>query len=178
MWGKFPTCPIRSGKLETCPTRGLTMKLSFLLYAPVTDLSELDRRMERIASLGYQGIELTASHPLPYPIDEVIALTRKHGLPVVSLLSGWSYANEGLCLASPRADVRQQAVDRLIEYTGHAARLGAVLGVGLMQGLRSDEPDETKANERIAACLRPVAEAAAQRGTVRVLEPVDHLQVG
>src|SRR5262249_8911002 len=44
--------------------------------------------------------------------------------------------------------------------------------------LRADEPDETKANERIAACLRPVAEAAAERGTVVVLEPVNHLQVG
>src|SRR5262249_10158602 len=48
----------------------------------------------------------------------------------------------------------------------------------LMQGLRSDEPDEAQANARIAACLRPVAEAAAERGTTVVLEPVNHLQVG
>jgi sugar phosphate isomerase/epimerase len=154
------------------------MKLTFLLYEPVNDLGELDRRMAWIAGLGYGGVELTASHPLPYPVEEVIALTGKHGLPVVSLLSGWSYGNEGLCLASPRADVRQRAVDRLIEYAGHAGRLGAVLVVGLMQGLRTDEPDGEEANRRIAACLRPVADAAAERGTVVVLEPVNHLQVG
>jgi sugar phosphate isomerase/epimerase len=154
------------------------VKLSFLFYEPVTDLGELDRRMGRIASLGYQGIELSASHPLPYPVEEIVTLSLKHGLPVVSLLSGWSYSNEGLCLASPRIDVRQRAVDRLISYTGHAARLGAVLVVGLMQGLRSDEPDETEANGRIADCLRPVAEAAAQQGATVVLEPVNHLQVG
>jgi sugar phosphate isomerase/epimerase len=154
------------------------MKLSFLLYEPVNDLGELDRRMGRIAGLGYHGVELSASHPMPYPAEEVISLTRKHGLPVVSLLSGWSYGNEGLCLASPRADVRRRAVDRLIEYTGYAARLGAIVVVGLMQGLRTDEPDETEANRRIADCLRPVAEAAVDRGTVVVLEPVNHLQVG
>src|SRR5262249_34019403 len=34
------------------------------------------------------------------------------------------------------------------------------------------------ANERIAACVRPVADAAAERGTTIVLEPVNHLQVG
>lgn len=153
-------------------------KLSFLLYEPVADLAELDRRMTRVAGLGYNGIELTASHPPPYPVEEVLALTRKHSLPVVSLLSGWSYANEGLCLASPREDVRRRAVERLIEYTEYAARLGAVLVVGLMQGLRSDEPAEADANRRIAACLRPVAEAAAARGTMVVLEPVNHLQVG
>jgi sugar phosphate isomerase/epimerase len=154
------------------------MKPSFLLYAPVPNLADLDRRMGVVASLGYRGIELTASHPFPYPVEEVRALTRKHSLPVVSMLSGWSYANEGLCLASPRAEVRQQAVDRLIQYAGYAAEVGAVLVVGLMQGLRSDEPDEAKANERIAACLRPIAEAAAHRGTTLVLEPVNHLQVG
>lgn len=154
------------------------MKLSFLFYAPVADLGELDRRMERIAGLGYQGIELSASHPMPYPAEEVAALTRKHSLPVVSFLSGWSYSNEGLCLASPRADVRQRAVDRLREYCSYAAGIGAVLVVGLMQGLRSDEADEATANERIAACLRPVAEAAKERGGMVVLEPVNHLQVG
>jgi D-psicose/D-tagatose/L-ribulose 3-epimerase len=58
------------------------------------------------------------------------------------------------------------------------AKLGAVLVVGLMQGLRSDEPDDAEANRRIAACLRPVADAAATQGTVVVLEPVNHLQVG
>src|SRR5262245_43250588 len=124
-------------------------RLSFLLYAPVPGLGELDRLMGRIKGLGYSGIELTACHPMPYPAEEIIALSRKHGLPVVSLLSGWSYGNEGLCLASPRAEVRDAAVARLIEYAGLAGRLGAVLVVGLMQGLRSDEPDEQKANERI-----------------------------
>jgi sugar phosphate isomerase/epimerase len=154
------------------------VKLSFLFYAPIADLEELDRRMGRLVALGYQGIELSVSHPMPYPVEDVMALTRKHALPVVSMLSGWSYANEGLCLASPRADVRQRAVDRLIEYVDYTSRLGAVLVVGLMQGLRSDEPDETQANPRIAACLRPVAEAAAKRGATVVLEPVNHLQVG
>jgi sugar phosphate isomerase/epimerase len=154
------------------------VKLSFIFYEPVPDLSELDRRMGWLASLGYQGVELTASHPMPYAIEEVLALTRKHRLPVVSLLSGWSYANENLCLSSPQTDVRQRAVDRLIEYVGHATRLGAVLVVGLMQGLRTDEADETEANGRIAACLRTVADAAVERGTMVVLEPVNHLQVG
>ena len=154
------------------------MKLSFLFYEPIPDLQELDRRMGRIAALGYDGIELAASHPAPYPPEEVLALSRKHRLPVVSMLSGWSYGNEKLCLASPRAEVRQQAVQRLIEYASYTARLGAVLVVGLMQGLRSDEADEAAAQERIAAGLRTVASAAAEQNATIVLEPVNHLQVG
>ena len=136
------------------------MKISYLLYEPVSELAELDQRMAHVAALGYQGIELVATHPLGYTVADVAALSRKHGLPVVSLLSGWSYANEGLCLSSPDAAVRDRAVDRLIEYLGHAAHLKTVLVVGLMQGLRSDEPDEAMANDRIAACLRRVAHVA------------------
>src|SRR5262249_37188475 len=116
--------------------------------------------MELVASLGYHGIELTATYPPVCPAAEVAALSRKHRLPVVSLLSGWSYGAEGLCLSSPDAGVRERAVKRLIDYVGYAAELGAVVVVGLMQGLRKDEPDENKANVRIADCLREVSRAA------------------
>jgi len=154
------------------------MNISYLMYEPVPDLAELDRRMGHVAGLGYHGIELVATHPLGYATEELLALSRRHRLPVVSLLSGWSYANEGLCLSSPDAGVRDRAVARLGEYVGHAARLGAVVVVGLMQGLRGDEPDEAVANDRIADCLRRVAAVAVAQRVALVIEPVNHLQVG
>ena len=39
------------------------MKFSYLVYEPVPDLSELAGRMKRVAELGYDGIELVATHP-------------------------------------------------------------------------------------------------------------------
>src|SRR5580704_1200833 len=152
------------------------MKFSYLVYEPVTDLAELTRRMRRVAELGYDGIELTATHPLGFSIDELVATSQEFGLPVVSLLSGWSYANEGLCLSSPSADVRQQTVARLIEYIALAERLGALLVVGLLQGLRADEPNEQLANQRIAESLRQVARVAEAKRVSIVVEPVNHLQ--
>jgi 5-keto-L-gluconate epimerase len=154
------------------------MKFSYLMYDPVSTLSELAQRMKRVADLGYQGIELSATHPLGFSVDDAATLGRDLRLPIVSLLSGWSYAHEGLCLSSPHADLRQRAVERLVEYVGLAARLGSIVVVGLMQGLRSDEPDGQIANERIAGCLRQVAPAAEAQGVQLVLEPVNHLQVG
>lgn len=154
------------------------MKISYLVYDPIFDLAELDRRMGLAATFGYQGIELVATWPPPFAIEEVKGLSKKHHLPVVSLLSGWSYANEGLRLSSPDAAVRDRAVARLGDYVGLAARLGAVLVVGLMQGLRSDEPDEIIAHQRIADCLKRVAEFAEVAGVTVVIEPVNHQQVG
>lgn len=154
------------------------MRFSFLFHEPIPDLAGLDLRMARLAALGYQGIELSASHPSPYPTEAVADLSDKHDLPVVSFLSGWSYAHEGLCLSSPDPSIRDRAVARLGDYVRQAASLNALLVVGLMQGLRSDEPDEPTAQERIAICLRQVATIAESAGTSVVIEPVNHLQAG
>jgi sugar phosphate isomerase/epimerase len=154
------------------------LRFSFLFYEPIADLDELDRRMGLLAGLGFDGVELSAFHPLPYPVASVAALAKKYRLPVVSMLSGWSYSGEGFCLSSPDAGIRDRAVGRLIDYVDQAAALGSLIVVGLMQGLRTDEPDGSKANERIAEGLRRVSQAAEVRGVTLVIEPVNHLQVG
>ena len=144
------------------------MKFSFLFYEPIEDLDELDRRMGLLSRMGYDGVELSAFHPLPYPIEAVAGLAEKHRLPVVSMLSGWSYSDEGLCLSSPDAAVRDRAVARLSDYVGQAAALGSLIVVGLMQGLRTDEPDAEKANDRIAEALGRVCRVAeGVRGLAR-----------
>jgi sugar phosphate isomerase/epimerase len=154
------------------------VKLSFLVSEAVRDLDELAARFERVAALGYQGIELTAKYPFDYSFDDVLALSKRFKLPVVSLLSGWSYLHEGLCLCNPNADIRSAAVERLGDFIDAAARLNAVLVVGLMQGLRSDEPDGSVGAERITACLRDVSLRSGQSNVPVVIEPVNHLQVG
>jgi sugar phosphate isomerase/epimerase len=154
------------------------MKFSYLFYEPISSLSELSSRMLQIGELGYAGVELTATHPLGYDVRELQSVIEQTRMPVVSLLSGWSYANEGLCLASADSRVRDRAVERLVEYVDVASQIGSIVVIGLMQGLRSDEKDTNLANDRIAAALSRVARAAESRRVTIVIEPVNHLQVG
>jgi D-psicose/D-tagatose/L-ribulose 3-epimerase len=83
-----------------------------------------------------------------------------------------------LSLANADPIVRGRAVCRLNDYVGDAGELRALVVVGLMQGLRSDERDSAKASERIVEGLCRVARNAESRGVTVVLEPVNHLQVG
>jgi sugar phosphate isomerase/epimerase len=154
------------------------MRISFLFYEPIADFAELERRLALLAALGYHGVELSACHPPPYSAADVAAAAQRHGLVVASFLSGWSYSAEGLCLCRPDAAARGRAVARLCDYVAYVAPLGAVLVIGLMQGLRVDEPDEPAAQPRIVEGLRSVARAAEAAGVTLVLEPVNHLQVG
>ena len=157
-----------SGRTPTpLPPGGASVQFSYMMYDPVPDLDELARRMEVVAGLGYRGIELSASHPLGYDINDLAALAERQGLPVVSMLSGWSYPNERLCLSSPDASVRAPRGRALGDYVRAAGRLGALLVVGLMQGLRCDEPDESIANDRIVEGLTRVARASPRNRTPR-----------
>jgi sugar phosphate isomerase/epimerase len=154
------------------------MRFSFLCPEPITRLAEIESRMSTLAALGYQGIELVAFRPCEYTVKQVAELSVRRHLPVVSLLSGWSHAHEGLSLASGDPIVRGKTVCRLNDYVGDAEQLRARIVVGLLQGLRSEEPDPANASERIVEGLRRVARNAQSRGVTVVLEPVNHLQVG
>ena len=125
---------------------------------------------------GYAGVELNLTQPVLDRIEELERAAVDHDLVVPALLSGAAY-QDGLCLSSPDPEVRR-TVQRLEIYLEVAARFKALLVVGLLQGLRSDEPDAEAANRRIVAGLREVGSAALKLGVELVIEPVNHLQVG
>ena len=155
-------------------------RYSFLFAEPLAQVGaddDIRRFLGQVRELGYEGIELNLTRP---PDPDVTRLQRwlaESGLSLPSFLTGAAYG-EGLCLCSPDSGVRQRTVQRLVEYVDTARHFGAILVVGLLQGLRTDEPDPEAANRRIVGCLRDVAAAAADSGVELVIEPVNHLQVG
>jgi D-psicose/D-tagatose/L-ribulose 3-epimerase len=154
--------------------------LSFIVIdrlASFESAEEFRRVLEYLKGVGYEGVELNLTEPPGIDLDRLEGWLADTGLVIPSFLTGEAYQEE-LCLSSPDVSVRQRTVDRLIGYLETAHRFGAVLVVGLLQGLRSDEPDSRVANDRIVACLREVATAAEDKGVEVVIEPVNHLQVG
>jgi sugar phosphate isomerase/epimerase len=145
---------------------------SFAAFEPLAAV------LRRLKELGFEGVEFNLAGPVGVDVDAVSRLVESLPLPVVSLLSGANYFREGLCLSSPRAEVRERAVARLQVYTQIAARFGAVLVIGQMQGFPSDEPDKAVGEARIADSLKPVVEAAERNGATIAFEPVNHLQAG
>lgn len=134
--------------------------------------------VRRVKELGYNGVELNVGRPLGFDIEVLAHATESLQLRVVSFLTGSSYFQDGLCLSSPRAEVRQHAVERLSEITKLAARFGAVMVVGQMQGFLTDEPDRALGETRIEESMKRVTEAAEQNGATIAFEPVNHLQAG
>jgi D-psicose/D-tagatose/L-ribulose 3-epimerase len=139
--------------------------------------NDLWRIFALLRECGYEGVEFNITEPLGIGPDELKRLLDEFGLVVPSFLTGEAY-NDGLCLCSPQAETRARTVRRLISYLDTARQFNAVLVVGLLQGLRRDEPDPVVAQRRIVEGMKQVAAAAGSKGVELVIEPVNHLQVG
>jgi D-psicose/D-tagatose/L-ribulose 3-epimerase len=159
---------------------GRRMRFSYIFMdrlATLADPSELASILSFLRETGYDGIELNLTKPLGVDADLLERLLDQTGLVVPSFLTGEAY-NDGLCLSAADPVRRQGAIDRLIGYLPTARRFGAIMVVGLLQGLRRDEPDAQRAHVHIVDGLRHVAQAAEQASVEIVIEPVNHLQVG
>jgi sugar phosphate isomerase/epimerase len=156
------------------------MQYSFILMDPLASFPsprQVRAKLELLKEYGYDGVELNLTEPVGFDLDLLERWLGELGLVVPSFLTGAAY-NDGLCLSVADGEVRRRAVERLIGYLDTARRFGAILVVGLLQGLRHDEPDADVAQRRIIEGLRAVADAAVAKGVELVVEPVNHLQVG
>ena len=159
---------------------GSVMRFSYIFMerlSTIGDPQDLLRMLVFLRETGYDGIELNLTEPLGVDPDLLERLLEQSGLVVPSFLTGEAYV-DGLCLSAADPQRRQGAIDRLIGYVPTARRFGAILVVGLLQGLRRDEPDAAVAHARIVEGLRQVGQAAETAGVELVIEPVNHLQVG
>ena len=157
------------------------MKVSYIVTDPPNSFGGFDEFtavLRKIKTLGFQGVEFSLTHPPGFQPEDLLKSVEDIELPIVALLTGANYFNEGLCLSSPSDDVRRRAVDRLREYVNVAARFGAILVVGQMQGFLKDEPNRRLGEARIEQCLKEVTAIAERHGTTIVLEQVNHLQTG
>jgi len=133
--------------------------------------------LQTLRDCGYEGVELNLTEPTGLDLNQVARWTRELNLQVPSWLTGEAYS-DGLCLSSADPAIRRASVERLIRYLDVAEQFGSILVVGLLQGLRRDEPDALIAGARIREGLRRLADAAERKGIEIVIEPVNHLQVG
>jgi sugar phosphate isomerase/epimerase len=154
------------------------INLCFMLIDPPSSWDEdIEKTLSFIKSCGYGSVELNLTSEVITHLDEIEQSINCLGLSVPSFLTGSAYG-DGLCLSSPNQEVRDQTINRLISYIDIARRFQSILVVGLLQGLRTDEPDEDIANMRIVEALKQVGEEADMAGVDIVIEPVNHLQVG
>ncbi|HYM70182.1 MAG TPA: 5-keto-L-gluconate epimerase [bacterium] len=153
-----------------------TISASTTRFAAVGQTGDLAGALRFLAGLGFDGVELAIRDPSLVSVDAISDTARALGVSVPAIGTGQAYVEEGLALTAPPEVVRERAVERLLAQVPVAARLGALLIIGLIHGpIPPDEP-RARAEEWFLSGLGRVAQAARQRGVRLVVEPINRYE--
>src|SRR5512144_990088 len=114
------------------------MKFSIVLltqpaqFQAATFKGDLESNLHRIASLGYDGVELAIRDPKLVDYATLETLTRSCRLQVPAIGTGQAWGEEGLSLTDPEGSIRRKAIERIVSHIAGAKRFGAVIIIGLL----------------------------------------------
>ena len=143
------------------------MRLSIVLstqpaqFQAATFKGDLETNLARIASLGYDGVELAIRDPKLIDLDELERLIQKHRLVVPAIGTGQAWGEEGLSFTDPDPAIRRAAIDRIKSHVPVAARFNAAIIVGLVRGIVKPGVDHAQAMDWLIEALRECSTAAA-----------------
>jgi 5-keto-L-gluconate epimerase len=162
------------------------MKLSIVLstqpaqFQAATFKGDLETNLARIASLGYDGVELAIRDPKLIDLGELGRLVRKHDLVVPAVGTGQAWGEEGLSFTDPDPAIRRAAIERIKSHVPVAARFKAerpaVIIIGLVRGIVKPGVDHTQAMDWLIEALRECSLAAEPFSVRLALEPINRYE--
>lgn len=158
------------------------MKLSIVLstqpveFQAATFKGDLKTNLDRIAALGYDGVELAIRDPKLVDFDSLEKLVRERGLSVPAIGTGQAWGEEGLSFTDPDSFIRKAAIDRIKSHIPGAVRFNAIIIIGLIRGIVRPGVDPLQAMDWLVEALRECSTAANQEGIHLALEPINRYE--
>ena len=158
------------------------MKLAMVLsthaaqFEAVAFKEDFASNVQRIADLGYDGVELAVRDPALVDVARVQEVLAAHRLAVPAIGTGQAYGEEGLSFTDPDAAVRRRAIERIKAHIAFAAQFDALVILGLIRGTLQSGVSRAQAEDWLAEALVVCADVAAAQGVRLVLEPINRYE--
>ena len=120
---------------------GSVVKLSIVLsthaaqFQAVALQGDFAASVAKVAAWGYDGVEVAIRDPALEDPEELDQLVSDLDLIVPAIGTGQAWGEEGLSLTSDDEAVRAQAIERIRSHVPLAARLDAMIILGLIRGV-------------------------------------------
>jgi sugar phosphate isomerase/epimerase len=158
------------------------MKLAIVLsthaaqFQAVAFKGDFETNVARIASYGYDGVELAIRDPKLVDIDELDEAVRRHGLEVPAIGTGQAWGEEGLSFTSDDPAVRRAAVERVKSHVPLARHFGATIILGLIRGITPPGQSHAQSMAYLVEALQECSALAASEGVRFALEPLNRYE--
>jgi sugar phosphate isomerase/epimerase len=158
------------------------MKLSIVLsthaaqFQAVAFKGDFEANVARIASYGYDGVELAIRDPKLVDADKLGAVIAAHGLGVPAIGTGQAWGEEGLSFTSNDPAVRRAAIERVKSHVPLAQRFGATIILGLIRGITPKGQTHAQSMAYLVEALQECSAVAATEGVRFALEPLNRYE--
>lgn len=130
----------------------------------------------KIAAWGYDGVELAVRDPALVDPEALARVVADHGLAVPAIGTGQAWGEEGLSFTSDDPEVRAAAVARTRSHIPLAARLDAVIIIGLLRGISPKGQSHATSMALFAEAMAACAETAQAAGVRLAIEPLNRYE--
>jgi 5-keto-L-gluconate epimerase len=145
-------------------------------FQAATFKGSLETNMQRIAALGYEGVELAIRDPKLVDVDNLARLTSECNLAVPAIGTGQAWGEEGLSFTDPDSKVRRAAIERIQSHIPAASHFKAIIIIGLIRGIVKPGVDAALAMDWLIEALRECSAASQPHGIRLALEPINRYE--
>ena len=142
------------------------------LTQPVTLRGTIDEICKTASETGYDAVELHIREPARYNTEEILRTIKDFGLNCCAVANGMEYTVGGLSLIDDNKEIREAALNRILEHADFAASLDAALIVGLMRGNIPRGGDVEKYLDRFTEALHRICDYSQKLKIKVVLESI------
>lgn len=153
------------------------MKLAYTIATPevarmpMAWIGEPGFVLERLAKIGYDGVELQTRDPAAFDNAAFEKKVKDAGLVICAVSSGVVGETDNMYFMSPDPATRARAVERYKSIIDLAARYGVDSSIGRFRGQAKWAPDRTTGLGWFRAALEELLPYAERQGVRIVLEP-------
>ena len=158
------------------------MKLSIVLsthaasFRAVAFKGDFETNLKRIASYGYDGLELAIRDPKLVDHDHTIQLVKEQNMTIPAIGTGQAWGEEGLSFADRDPTIRKKAIERVMSHIPLAKKADAVIIIGLLRGVVEESVPEKQAKEWMIEAFKICTEKAAEEGVRLAVEPLNRYE--
>jgi len=158
------------------------MKFSVVLsthaaaFQAVAFKGDFEANVAKIASWGYDGVELAVRDPKLVNVGQLERVIADCGLVVPAIGTGQAWGEEGLSFTSDDPDIRAAAIERISSHIPLAARLNAIVILGLIRGITPEGQTHEQSMEYLVEAIQQCAAAAEGTGVRFALEPMNRYE--